>query len=74
MNEPVPEGMRELRKLRFSAVLQIVAAVFFFGAGIIGGISIGWGIIPFLLFTLGLANIGLFILTRKAIASRTESQ
>ncbi len=73
MVEPVPQEVRDLRRLRFSSILQVVAAVFFFGAGIIGGVSIGWGFVPFLLLALGLANIGLFTLTRKAIASRTES-
>lgn len=73
MVEPVPQDVRDLRRLKFSSVLQIMAAVFFFGAGVIGGVSIGWGFIPFLLFALGLANIALFTLTRKAIASRTKS-
>lgn len=74
MVEPVPESVRELRKLKFSSVLQIVAAVFFVVAAVIGGTSTGWGFIPFLLLVLGLANLGLFYLTRKAIASRTKSQ
>jgi hypothetical protein len=73
MIEPVPQDVRDLRRLKFSSILQLVAAVFFFGAGIIGGMSIGWGFVPFLLFALGIANIGLFTLTRKAITSRTKS-
>lgn len=73
MVEPVPQEERELRRLKFSSVLQLIAAVFFFIAGVIGGVSNGWGFVPFLLFALGLANIALFTVTRKAITSRTKS-
>lgn len=64
----------ELRRLRFSSALQVVAAIFFFGAGMISGVSLGWGFVSFLLLALGLANIGLFVVTRNAIRSRTEGQ
>lgn len=74
MVKPLPEDARELRRLKFSFRLQIIATIFFFGAAIIGGVSIGWGFIPFMLFALGLANIALLIMTRKEIASRTKSK
>ena len=64
----------ELRRLRFSSALQVVAAIFFFGAGTISGLSLGWGFVSFLLLALGLANIALFVVTRNAIRSRTEGQ
>lgn len=64
----------ELRRLKFSSALQVVAVIFFIGAGIISGVSLGWGFVSFLLLALGLANIGLFIVTRNAIRSRTEGQ
>jgi hypothetical protein len=73
MAKPTPESIRELRRLKFSAGLQILASLFFIGAGIISGTAFGWGFMPFLLIVLGLANIGLFVITRQAIRSRTES-
>jgi fatty acid desaturase len=74
MAKPTPESIRELRRLKFSARLQIIATIFFIGAGIISGLTFGWGFTPFLLIVLGLANIGLFIVTKQAIDSRTESK
>ena len=64
----------ELRRLRFSSALQIVAAIFFVGSGTISGVSLGWGFVALLLLALGFVNIGLFVVTRSAIRSRTEGQ
>jgi fatty acid desaturase len=74
MAKPTPESIRELRRLKFSARLQIIATIFFIGAGLLSGLTLGWGFMPFLLIVLGLANIGLFVMTRQAINSRTEGQ
>ena len=65
--------VRELRKLRFSAILQIVAAIFFSGTAIIIGSAQGWGIMSSVFLVLAIANIVFFIFTRKAIKSLSTS-
>ena len=61
--------VRELRKLRFSAILQIVAAIFFAGTAIIIGSAQGWGIMSSVFMALATANIVFFVFIRKAIKS-----
>lgn len=74
MGHDSPMNDSELRRLKFSSALQVFAAIFFLGAGTISGVSLGWGFVAFLLLALGLVNIGLFVVTRHAIRSRTEGQ
>jgi O-antigen/teichoic acid export membrane protein len=61
--------VRELRKLRFSATLQIFAAVFFAGAAFIIGSAQGWGLMSAVFIALATANIVFFIYIRKAMKS-----
>ena len=65
--------LRELRKLRFSAILQIVAAIFFSGTAIIIGSAQGWGIMSSVFLALAIANIVFFIYIRIAIKSLSTS-
>ena len=73
MSEPLSPDIRELRKLKFASVLQLIAAIVFFGAGLLSGIKIGWGFAAFALLFFADFNILLFVVTRKAIAARTSS-
>ncbi len=73
MSEPLSPEIRELRKLKFASVLQLIAAIVFFGAGLLSGLNIGWGIAAFALLFFAAFNIFLFVVTRKAIAARTNS-
>ena len=65
--------IRELRKLRFSATLQIFAAIFFAGAAFIIGSAQGWGIMSAVFIALATANIVFFIYIRKAMKSLSQS-
>ena len=65
--------VRELRKLRFSAILQLVAAIFFSGTAIIIGSAQGWGIMSSVFSVLAIANIVFFVFIRKAINSLSTS-
>ena len=65
--------VRELRKLRFSAILQIVAAIFFSGTAIIIGSAQDWGMMSSVFLALAIANIVFFIFIRKAINSLSMS-
>ena len=65
--------VRELRKLRFSAILQIVAAIFFSGTAIIIGSAQDWGMMSSVFLALAIANIVFFIFIRKAINSLSTS-
>jgi hypothetical protein len=65
--------VRELRKLRFSAILQLVAAIFFSGTAIIIGSAQGWGIMSSVFLALATANIVFFVFIRKAIKSLSMS-
>ena len=65
--------VRELRKLRFSAILQLVAAIFFSGTAIIIGSAQGWGIMSSVFLALATANIIFFVFIRKAIKSLSTS-
>ncbi|MDE1047737.1 MAG: hypothetical protein ACKVKB_04560 [Candidatus Nanopelagicales bacterium] len=65
--------VRELRKLRFSAILQVVAAIFFSGTAIIIGSAQGWGIMSSVFLALATANIIFFVFIRKAIKSLSTS-
>jgi hypothetical protein len=65
--------VRELRKLRFSAILQVVAAIFFSGTAIIIGSAQGWGIMSSVFLALATANIIFFAFIRKAIKSLSMS-
>ena len=58
---------RELRKLRFSSVLQIFAAIFFTGAAFVVGSNQGWGILSAVFIALATANIVFFFYVRKAM-------
>ncbi len=60
-------NVRELRKLRFSATLQIFAAVFFAGAAFVIGSAQGWGIMSAIFIALATANIVFFLYIRKAV-------
>ncbi len=60
-------NVRELRKLRFSATLQIFAAVFFAGAAFVIGSAQGWGIMSAIFIALATANIVFFVYIRKAM-------
>ena len=73
MSEPLSPEIRELRKLKFASVLQLIAAIVFFGAGLLSGLQISWGIGAFALLFLGAFNVFLFVVTRKAIAARNSS-
>jgi O-antigen/teichoic acid export membrane protein len=64
--------VRELRKLRFSATLQIFAAIFFAGAAFIIGSSQGWGLMSAVFIALSAANIVFFIYVRKAMKSLSQ--
>lgn len=64
--------VRELRKLRFSATLQIFAAVFFAGAAFIIGSAQGWGLMSAVFIALSVANIVFFIYVRKAMKSLAQ--
>ena len=65
--------VRELRKLRFSATLQIFAAIFFAGAAFIIGSAQGWGIMSAVFIALATANIVFFIFIRKAMKSLSQN-
>ena len=65
--------IRELRKLRFSATLQIFAAIFFAGAAFIIGSAQGWGIMSAVFIALATANIVFFIFIRKAMKSLSRN-
>jgi O-antigen/teichoic acid export membrane protein len=65
--------VRELRKLRFSATLQIFAAIFFAGAAFIIGSAQGWGIMSAVFIALSAANIVFFIYVRKAMKSLSQN-
>ncbi len=60
-------NVRELRKLRFSATLQIFAAVFFAGAAFVIGSAQGWGFMSAIFIALAAANIVFFLYIRKAM-------
>jgi O-antigen/teichoic acid export membrane protein len=64
--------VRELRKLRFSATLQIFAAIFFAGAAFIIGSAQGWGVMSAVFIALSAANIVFFIYVRKAMKSLSQ--
>lgn len=64
--------VRELRKLRFSATLQIFAAIFFAGAAFIIGSAQGWGLMSAVFIALSVANIVFFIYVRKAMKSLSQ--
>jgi uncharacterized membrane protein YjjP (DUF1212 family) len=64
--------VRELRKLRFSATLQIFAAILFAGAAVIIGSAQGWGIMSAVFIALATANIVFFIYVRKAMKSISQ--
>lgn len=64
--------VRELRKLRFSATLQIFAAIFFAGAAFIIGSAQGWGLMSAVFIALSAANIVFFIYVRKAMKSLSQ--
>ena len=64
--------VRELRKLRFSATLQIFAAIFFAGAAFISGSAQGWGIVSAIFIALATANIVFFIFVRRAMKSLSQ--
>jgi O-antigen/teichoic acid export membrane protein len=64
--------VRELRKLRFSAPLQIFAAIFFAGAAFIIGSAQGWGLMSAVFIALATANIVFFIYVRKAMKSLSQ--
>jgi O-antigen/teichoic acid export membrane protein len=64
--------VREIRKLRFSATLQIFAAVFFTGAAFIVGSAQGWGLLSAVFIALATANIVFFIYVRKAMKSLAQ--
>ncbi len=61
--------VRELRKLRFSATLQIFAAVFFAGAAFIIWSAQGWEIMSAIFIALATANIVSFVFIRKTMKS-----
>ena len=65
--------VRELRKLRFSATLQIFAAIFFAGAAFIIGSAQGWGIMSAVFIALATANIVFFIFLRKTMKSLSQN-
>ncbi len=65
--------VRELRKLRFSATLQIFAAIFFAGAAFIIGSAQGWGIMSAVFIALATANIVFFIFIRKTMKSLSQN-
>jgi O-antigen/teichoic acid export membrane protein len=65
--------VRELRKLRFSATLQIFAAIFFAGAAFIIGSAQGWGVISAVFIALATANIVFFIYIRKAMKTLSQN-
>jgi O-antigen/teichoic acid export membrane protein len=65
--------VRELRKLRFSATLQIFAAIIFAGAAFIIGSAQGWGIMSAVFIALATANIVFFIFIRKAMKSLSQN-
>jgi len=65
--------VRELRKLRFSATLQIFAAIFFAGAAFIIGSAHGWGVMSAVFIALATANIVFFIFIRKAMKSLSQN-
>ena len=65
--------VRELRKLRFSATLQIFAAIFFAGAAFIIGSAQGWGIMSAVFIALATANIVFFIFIRKEMKSLSQN-
>ena len=74
IENPHPDfRVRELRKLRFSLILQIVAAIFFSGTAIIIGSVQGWGIMSSVFLALAIANIVFFIYIRIAIKSLSTS-
>jgi uncharacterized membrane protein YjjP (DUF1212 family) len=64
--------VRELRKLRFSATLQVFAAVFFASAAFIIGSAQGWGLMSAVFIALSAANIVFFIYVRKAMKSISQ--
>jgi O-antigen/teichoic acid export membrane protein len=64
--------VRELRKLRFSATLQIFAAIFFAGAAFIIGSAQGWGVMSAVFIALSAANIVFFIYVRKAMKTLSQ--
>ena len=73
--DPKPQTdfkVRELRKLRFSATLQIFAAIFFAGAAFIIGSAQGWGVMSAVFIALSAANIVFFIYVRKAMKSLSQ--
>ena len=74
IENPHPDfRVRELRKLRFSLILQIVAAIFFSCTAIIIGSAQGWGIMSSVFLALATANIIFFVFIRKAIKSLSTS-
>lgn len=64
--------VRELRKLRFSATLQIFAAIFFAGAAFIIGSAQGWGLMSAIFIALSTVNIVFFIYVRRAMKSLSQ--
>jgi len=75
-NEPPQTDFktRELRKLRFSSVLQIFAAIFFAGAAFVVGSNQGWGILSAVFIALATANIVFFFYVRKAMKSLSSNE
>ncbi len=72
-NPQIDFKVRELRKLRFSATLQIFAAIFFAGAAFIIGSAQGWGVISAVFIALATANIVFFIYIRKAMKTLSQN-
>lgn len=64
---------REIRLLKFSNFLQVIAFVAFTGAGLTAGFALGWNLIAFLLIFLGVVNLGFFFFTRVAISARKQA-
>ncbi|GEM_PF-592236 len=64
---------RELRKLRFSATLQIFSAILFIGAAFVVGSAQGFGIISAVFIALSIANIVFFLFIKRAMRALTKN-
>jgi len=64
---------RELRKLRFSATLQIFSAILFIGAALVVGSAQGFGIISAVFIALSIANIVFFLFIKRAMRALTKN-
>jgi len=62
-----------LRKLRFSATLQIFSAILFIGAAFVFGSAQGFGIMSAIFIALSTANIVFFLYIRRAMRALTKS-